>query len=208
MQFGNRERLPVVGREAFEHEVSAGRRFVESYCLPTVSGVHRHLGHRLARACVGTVGGVVVPDACGHVEFVQFRLGAPENRGRAARPNHVEHHKFVAALVQPTAWHIERLLRSDAPEAPYRVPVDVGLPLTERLQINKGITHLAEVEMPAIVSGLAIRCRAALGKCAGGCLVGVGHGRDGPFFQVDRLFVAVNFAAKCDILRDAFMIFD
>ena len=91
-----------------------------------------------------------------NIQLIQFgKVLTEENR--LLRSYNIEDNHLVATRFQPTARYIERLLRTDVPEAPDGMAIDIDLTLTEVLHIEEGITNafLLQIEIaPAVAPAI------------------------------------------------------
>ena len=83
----------------------------------------------------------------------------------ALRTNDIEHDDLILALLQPASWQIQGLLRTDLPETPQGMTIDIYLSLAESLHINKGVAHLIYIKEATIVASLSFSPRINFYNC-------------------------------------------
>ena len=129
----------------------------------------------------------------------------------ALRTYNVENNHLVLALLQPATREIQGLLRTNLPEAAEGMPVDINLTFAECLHINKGVAHLLQVEVAAIVTRLGQETTHLVGwhgECIHSCLVIISDAAVVPSGRGEGKFAILFLCSEGYVADDTLVVFD
>ena len=118
------------------------------------------------------------------VEFINNGLLQTFDGTLATRAHDIENDDFILTFLQPTAWHVERLLRTDVPVATHGMTVDIDLSLAPVLEVEESVAHLIYIKVAAIVAATEDEVFAVPGIAHGAAEA---HHADG--LTIGRLFL-------------------
>ena len=129
----------------------------------------------------------------------------------ALRTYYIEHDDLVLALLQPATREIEGLLRTNLPESAEGMTVYVNLSLAECLHINKGVAHLLDVEVAAIVTSLGLQTAHLVGwhgECIHCRLVIISDGTVVPSGRGEGKFAILLLSGEGYVADDTLVVLD
>ena len=118
----------TLGRETLDGEIATLGGLAKLDGLPAIASLESTCADWRSAVEVGLVADVIVLVALLKLQLVELRLSLSPDYS-LLRTNHVEHNYLVLTFLQPAARHVERLLRTDAPDAAHGMTVHIHLSL-------------------------------------------------------------------------------
>ena len=163
---------------------------------------------------------LVVLVALFEVQLVELRMILAESgrsHGRtwlacfALRTYYIEHNHLILTLLQPATWEIEGLLRTNLPEAAEGMTIYINLSLAECLHINKGVAHLINIKVAAIVTSLALQAAHLVGwhgECLYCCLIIISDAAVVPTGRGEGKFAILFLSSEGYVADDTLVVLD